>query len=473
MVASMKRVRSMVAGKQAGADGAGNLGRSLIDIAMLYASKAGAVIVGVLILPQFNRLLGPEQFGVVAVIFSLQALLLILDFGMSTIVGRDIAADDSSRQASVDIWRSAETVLNVAYAALGVVLISVASLMRVSLTLPQMLLTAVLLWALTQQNVATSALLAKRRYLDTGIIQLAGVLVRGVGTLAAMKIIGVSLDVFLISQCVLALAQYLVSWVHCNKVLSIDGVVGRVTLEGCRRLFLRGKPLMLFGLAGAAVMQLDKPIVSTFMSPAELGPYYLAMVLCLTPISTLAGPVMQFFQPRLVNAIHERDDVRAGQVLQRYATIVVLATILPTGILWLFRGPLVQLWLLHGTGAPQVIEYAGILLPGIAIGALGYVPYVLLVAHQDFRFQAVASTVMTVITLGLALAAASRSSMIGVCWVYACYHSVSTLVSWTRCLVLARGDRTRYVERNAVWTALWVLVGGGAVIAVYALMHAV
>lgn len=468
----MKDLRSTVVGKRARAGAAGHLVRSLIDMAMLYASKAGAVIVGVLILPQFNLLLGPEQFGVVAVIFSLQALLLILDLGMSTIVGRDIAADDSSRQASVDIWRSAETVLNVSYAALGVALISVASLIGVSLTLPQMLLTLVLLWALTQQNVAMSALLAKRRYLDTGIIQLAGVLARGVGTLAAMKVIGVSLDVFLISQCVLALAQYVVTWVHCNRVLSIDGVVGRVTLEGCWKLFLRGKPLMLFGLAGAAVMQLDKPIVSAFMSPAELGPYYLAMVLCLTPISTLAGPVMQFFQPRLVNALHEQDHARAGQVLRRYATIIVLATILPTGILWLFRDPLIHLWLLHGTGAAPVIEYAGILLPGIAIGALGYVPYVLLVAYQDFRFQAVASTIMTVITLGLALLAASRSSIIGVCVVYACYHSVSTLVSWARCLVLARGGGTRYIERNAVLTALWVVVGCGAVIAVYALKQA-
>ena len=188
----MIRLRSIVAGKQARAGEAVELMRSLIDMAMLYASKAGAVIVGVLILPQFNRLLGPEQFGVVAVIFSLQALLLILDLGMSTIVGRDIAADGSSRQASMDIWRSAEAVLNVSYAALGVVLISVASLMGVSLTLPQMLLTLVLLWSLTQQNVAMSALLAKRRYLDAGIIQLVGVLARGLGTLVAINVIGAS-----------------------------------------------------------------------------------------------------------------------------------------------------------------------------------------------------------------------------------------------------------------------------------------
>ena len=468
----MKQLRSIVAGKQVRAGEAGDLVRSLVDMAMLYASKAGAVIVGVLILPQFNRLLGPEQFGVVAVIFSLQALLLILDLGMSTIVGRDIAADGSSRQASLDIWRSAEAVLNVSYAAFGVVLIGVASLMGVSLTLPQMLVTLVLLWALTQQNVAMSALLAKRRYLDAGIIQLVGVLVRGLGTLVAINVIGVSLDVFLISQCVLAVAQYVVTWVHCNKVLSLDGVIGRATLESCRKLFLRGKPLMLFGLAGAAVTQLDKPIVSAFVSPAELGPYYLAMVLCLTPISTLAGPVMQFFQPRLVNAIHERDHARAGQTLRRYSTIIVFATILPTGILWLLRKPLIHLWLLHGAGAPQVIEYASILLPGIAVGALGYVPYVLLVAYQDFRFQAVASTAMTVLTLSLALLAASRNSIIGVCWVYACYHSVSTLVSWARCLVLAQGHGTQYVQRNAVLTARWIVVGGGAVIAVYMLMQA-
>lgn len=63
----------------------------LAPLLILYASKTGALVVGLLILPQFSKLLGPSLFGVVAVILSVQQLLLTLDLGMSVVVGRELA----------------------------------------------------------------------------------------------------------------------------------------------------------------------------------------------------------------------------------------------------------------------------------------------------------------------------------------------------------------------------------------------
>ncbi|MGR5437916.1 hypothetical protein ACPV5C_28330, partial [Vibrio owensii] len=67
-----------------------------------------AVLVGFIFLPFYRHHLGPEQFGVVAVILSLQNLLIMLDLGMSTLIGRDVAIAHSSPAELLTLTRTAE-----------------------------------------------------------------------------------------------------------------------------------------------------------------------------------------------------------------------------------------------------------------------------------------------------------------------------------------------------------------------------
>ena len=108
-------------------------------------------------------------------------------------------------------------------------------------------------------------------------------------------------------------------------------------------------------------------------------------------------------------------------------------------IFWLFLKEIVNLWLGDPSISTNVTNYALILLPGAAIGALGYLPYSILVARQDFRFQALASVGMTLLTLSAVVYCGYHGDILGVCWVYAAYHCTSTIVSWTRCIWLERG----------------------------------
>ena len=124
----------------------------------------------------------------------------------------------------------------------------------------------------------------------------------------------------------------------------------------------------------------------------------------------------------------------------------MLITFVPCALLWLLREPIIGAWLGPASGnSAQVAYYAGILLPGAAVGALGYLPFTMLVARQDFRFQAVASMAMTLLTLVATAFVAHSGSVAGVCWVYAGYHCLSTTVSWLRCIHLDR-DGVRHAN---------------------------
>lgn len=426
--------------------------RQALDLAMLYASKSGAVVVGVFILPLFQGLMGSAAFGVVAVILSLQAFLVAMDLGMSVIVGRDIATSDDVA-ASLAAWRNAETLLHTAYAVLLPLALTLSALgIPASMSKWQILGCLVMFWALTVQNVGLNALLARRRYVPAGLLQTAGVLLRALVTLLALRHVRADLDVFIGTQALCSIGQLLATrWLCRLEFPNTDARRMRWTRGAeVRLLAVRGRPLMLFGLAGAAVMQLDKVIISSFVSSSALAPYFLASALCLTPISVLGAPIAQLFQPRLIRAIAAGDTPVASTLLQRFVLAIVCAVALPSSILWAYRNEIVGAWIGDQRNAAQVAHYVSILLPGIALGALGHVPYVILLAKQDFRFQARASTAMSVITLIATYAASARGSVEMVCWIYAAYHGLSTVVSWLRCIGLQPPQPHHYATAAAL-----------------------
>ena len=414
----------------------------MLNMAMLYASKVGSILVGILILPQFSLLLGPYLFGVAAVVLSIQALLLMLDLGMSTLVGRDVAACGSRQAQAAQSWQTSNLVLTAFYGAMAPLAWVLNLAFGQPLTGLQLTACLVLFWALTLQNVGQVALIAGSRFKAASGIQLVGVLARALATLAALQALGANLTVFVTAQALCAVLQWAATHLSCQRLFATAGPQrGELRSRAAQALTMlkRGGHVVLFGLAGAAVMQLDKPLVSALASAAATAPYYLATVLCLTPLSTLAGPVAQFFQPRLIQAITAGDDAAVHKSLVPFTTALVLITFVPSALLWLLREPIVAAWLGHAAYSMEVARYIGILLPGAAVGALGYLPYSILVARQDFRFQAVASACMTLLTLAAAAASAQHGGVEAVCWVYTVYHCTSTAVSWLRCIHLDSG----------------------------------
>ena len=415
--------------------------RRLIDLLLLYVSKSGVVLVGLLILPFFNQVLGPEQFGVVALILTLQALLLFLDLGMATVVGRDLAAANSTSLQRALTWRAAEYVISIIYGALLFPVLIATWVWSDLLQLIEVTSCVILFWALTIQNIGQNALLARHFFIEAALIQGTGVVIRHGLTAIALAWLSPTLICFVSIQAAVSVAQMLVTRWRCKKILSLDETtcLTKLLLKRAQMLFRVGKPLMLLGLSGAAVTQLDKVIVTSFMSSRDLAPYFLAANLSLIPITVLAAPVAQFFQPRIVEALSSLSTTTIRRTIDHFTYLLVAFALLPTAAIWLFREPLIALWLNSSSEAALVTQYTTILLPGIAIGVLGYVPFTILIARQDYLFQAKFSTAMTMLTLSAAVAAAIQGSVLAICIVYATYHGLSTIGSWWRCVQINAG----------------------------------
>ena len=447
--------------------------RSVAGLVMLYAGKVSGILVSLLFIPLFSRTLGDSLFGAVAVILSLQVLLVMLDLGLSTLIARDVAAADQRPEALLAQLQDAAWILSTFYLALG------AATVALKLFTPWLVLDlwtslgCVLLFALlTLQNLGYSTLLARQQYSAASTIQFIGNVGRAGITALVLTQVSATLQTFVAAQVACAALHALATAVHSRRMLQADPAwTGRLDPQNRMAtrwtLLRRGAPLALMMAAGASVLQLDKPIISALMSSASTAPYFLAMTLCLVPTSILAGPVTQYFQPQLLQAASMADPKQTATVARRFVVALAAVTLLPCLVLWALREPLIRLWLGPQAGNALIGQYVEILLPGITIGALGYLPYSLLLSAQDYRFQAALGTMLSITTLSLTAVSATLRSVEGVCFVYAGYHAAAMLLSWSRALWL---PATRPVARQTAVTALACVAATGLLALLLALL---
>lgn len=430
---------------------------AIVNMAMLYAGKISGVLVAFIFLPFYARNLGTEQFGIVAVVLSLQALLVMMDLGMSTVVGREVSVGSANADASISkLISTAEIGLTAFYTLIlfaAILAFSTGIFSNISLIVT--LGIVVLFWSLVLQNLYYATLIAQRNYSIASLLQILGVGARACLTAYALAFVSATLEAFIITQLIGAVLHGWATRYFCFKRANSSSLpIGhrkRPSIADVVKLTHTGKSLMFFSAAGAAVTQLDKPIISSFVSAASVTPYYLAGMLCMTPISLLASPVSQFFQPMFFRFAGDEDLRKALKVILVFAAIITLTTTLPTLVLWLWRADIINIWLGENADIPLVVDYVSILLPGFIIGALGFVPYSLLLYAKDFRFMASMSIGMTLATLAATFFAATTKDVKAICFIYSAYHASSTVLSWIRALTLAE-------VRNYAWASALVAV---------------
>lgn len=411
--------------------------KTILDIAMLFASKTGAVVVGVLFLPIYHQQLGNETFGVVAIILSIQAFALMIDFGMSALVGRDVAHGEPGSSKGLTVWRQAEVAVISVYSVILLTALVTCGATGVSGPQFALVIGGVVLCLLTVlQNIGQTVLIAGRQFVTASTIQIVGVLVRAIATAIALTHREYGLLTFVAVQAATTALHLLVTRRFCRKFFAVSRTVSALTWSEVANLLSRGRPLVLSGLAGAAVLQLDKPLVSAFVAPSDVSPYFLAMSVSILPTTLLAAPVVQYFQPQVVRMLEMPPSAQSDHTITRFTVALLLVVAVPSWIFWEWTEPIIRLWLKNSDQTLTVSGYTRTLLPAFALGSLCYVPVVLLLAAQDFKYQAMTSVLMTAVTLLLVFAFSYFKRIDWVCFAYLLYFVTASASVWWRSLTL-------------------------------------
>lgn len=402
---------------------------------VLYGGRIGIAGLGFVVLPLLSRHMPAEQFGLATTILSLQSLAIVLDLGLAVVLASELPAMDcaATRRALV---RRSECQLIITYLAVAAVAATLAIVGILPASLPVVLMTAVALLAVVWQNIIAVAMMARQQFFASTISLFLSLLLRQGASLIFVILYGGTLGAFVAGQVlgaavILAISRFTFI-AHGQKNGNMPAVADperdrqRTPTAGINLA------VMVYTISGACALQLDKILLSAMGSPSRTGPYFLASMVSLVPITFLATPISQFVQPKLIAALVQgRIDV-AGRWIVRLTVAITALAVVPGLVLGMLTPWIIPLWLHDTASRDAVIGYTQLLMPGASLGALGLVPAIVLIARRDYPALAIISAVLSIGVLSATAVLAKGNTIDGICIAYAIYHTLATMCLWVR-----------------------------------------
>lgn len=441
---------------------------AVVDLAALFAGRIGGIVVTLIFIPQYASLLGGTLFGAVSVILSLQTFFLMSDLGLATLIGRDTAiAQGNATAMTAAIWlrRRAEMLLAV------IVVVAGASILLAAMlggsTVPRLkgvafdlVVIIALIATLVAINIDQLGLNALGRYRASAATAVIGGVVRGGVTLVVLMR-SPTLSAFLIAQLTLAVLHFAVVRQLVERssgvVLWQERLFDRSALKG---MLHRCVPLTLYTLASAAAVNMDKPIISAFVSLKSAGVYFLSTTYALVPVAVLSGPLNGYFAPKVAHAVSSGDLAAENRLAAIFQIVLMIAVIGPSLSLWLEMGQWMPLWLHHSPAIEAVMQIAPILLVAGGLSATGYYPTTYLIAVGDNGYLARLSLVCGVTVLILAVFFASHGQLQAVAWSYFGFYTAGLFALWARIIMIKGWQATVvFLTRNYFGPLAAILAG--------------
>ena len=366
------------------------------NIVANYFGAASIAIVQIAFVPVYLRYLGIEAYGLVGVYVSLQALLTVLDAGVSLTLTREFAR---YKAGSVDagsirnLLRTVEIFFLAGGLGAGAIgwfsapFISTYWLRSESLSISTvecavrvMGFLAVTRWWAGVYRSATAGLQDMVWLNATGVAFAA---LRAAGVIAVLEWIAPDIKAFFIFQALVSLAEL---WLVRRRVwqpLRLTGL-GRFRPAELLPLWRFTAHLSVILVIVVIIMQADKIVLSKMLTLGDYGHYALASAVA-GSIGLLMQPIASVAYPRFVelNARGERPDVVAAY--HRYTQMVTITLAPCAAVLALFSHHILLLWVRDTAIVAISAPVLSLLAPGMMFFALLSIPNYLQLASGNAR----------------------------------------------------------------------------------------
>ena len=398
-----------------------------MPIAFLYSGRIGIAALGLIILPWLNKIMPVNEFGLAATVISLQSLAVVLDLGLSITISRELPVTGSANER-LSIVKQSERTLLVLYLTLTATAFALSAFGFIPVPVQTVILICLSMFLVVWQNLIVTALTAQQKFITSTISQFFSQFLRLGAALAFVAFYSDTLLGFVLGQVVGSLVILVLS----RFILILQNRPDGTVISNRRPRFISNLAIMVYTVAGASALQLDKLLLSGLASPAYTGPYFLASVFSLVPITFLASPLSQFVQPKLIASIALNRHDEARRWIARLTVAIFAMAVLPGIILALGAPIIVPFWLQGSAQEPDVIRYVILLMPGASVGALGLIPAIVLIARCDYRALAFMSCLLTFGVLTMSAMFAARNAINAICLTYSAYHILAAIALWWR-----------------------------------------
>jgi O-antigen/teichoic acid export membrane protein len=427
-----------------------------------FAGVAWTALVQVAFTPIYLRLMGPDAFGLVGFALTLQAVLQVLDLGLSPTVNRELARY-SAQHGSEQVQRDFIATFGSIYWVLGSLIALaiggcsqlVARQWLTSTTLPHdvlrvaVMLIAVLVgvqWPITFYQAALRGL---ERQVSLNAMKIGAVTAANAGTALALLYWSHDVATFFAMQIaaavVHALALRLWTW---QKIPQGAGARFDPTLV--RRVWRFSAGMSTITAAAVIITQADKAVVSA-MVPLQSFGYYTLGAMVASALFIVVSPVFNTLMPRFAYLAAAGDGHAIVEVYTRSIDIVGTA-VAPVAItVSVFAFEIIRIWTGDRHAASIAAPVTSLLVIGTALNGVMNVPYALQLGEGWLRLAVRLTLMQGALYVPLLWLMTARFGMIGAAATWTLVNAIYVVVGLplTQRRVMPAAESRRVVLRIA------------------------
>lgn len=411
-----------------------------LDLAANFAGVGWSFLIKIACIPLYLRFLGIEAYGLIGFYVMLQAILQILDFGLSPTINREMArysvqpekaaeARDLVRTLEAGYWlvgMAAGAALLVAspWVAAHWIKTSTIPVHDVQLTVMLMGVLAVFQWPVSFYQGGLMGL--GRQVLNNGLSISLSTLSNG-GAVLILWRVSPTIQAFFLWLVAMSAVQVVLLMNFLWKSLPPAARAPQFDFGLVRNIWRFAAGMSGITAFSLVLGQADKVILSKLLSLKMFGYYTLAGMFG-AGLSMIVGSVSNTIFPRF-SALVAAGDEEALKHLYHRCTQLMAVLILPSAaVLALFSSEILQLWTRNAEIARIAGPIASVLVVGTAINGLMYLPYMLQLAYGWTSIGLKITIFLTVVVVPAIWLMATHYGPMGAAFVWLGLQAINMLI---------------------------------------------
>lgn len=396
-----------------------------INIVANFIGNIWSTLIGLIFVPVYIRFIGMEAYGLLGLFATLQAVLSLLDMGLSTTLNREVARYAGMRgdkQYINNLTFTLERIYISISVITGLVLVIVSWFFATQWVNTEKLSdnTVILAFVLMAVNFACQfpvslyqgGLLGLQRQVTMNVIMGGISTVKAIGAVLILWLISPSITAFLTWQLCLSICQFFLLRKYLWKYLPPGTVRPFFDKSSLRTSGRYAAGIMSISILSVVLTQSDKIIISKIVKLTEFGYYTLATTIS-TSLNMALFPVISAVFPRMTELVNNENRSDFVRLFHRSSQLIALL-IMPLSIsLFIFSNDIILGWTRNPTIAQNAGPILKFLVIGTGINSLMTIPYQYTLAIGWLRYGLRVNVVSIFVFLPFIIFAAYNYGAIG------------------------------------------------------------
>jgi O-antigen/teichoic acid export membrane protein len=380
------------------------------DVIIGIGATGATMAIGLAVVPIYVRILGIEAYGLVGFLALLQGSLQLLDMGLSPTISREVA-----RAGATGTYDRAAALLRTLarlYIAVGIaigVALWIASrqiadgwlqpdTMDIAVVATCVALMGAILACRWPVGIYTGALIGAHHVRTVSVLTFAFAMLSSVGGAVIILIIP-RVDVLFVWQAVAAFLQLLMFRAATWRLLGASAR-GPFSFDALRAIWRFSAGMSVITVFAVILSQLDRAIVSKFVSLEAFGLYALANVIG-RAIYGMINPVYNVIYPRFTVMFERGEEEQLANSYGEWTSLFCSFFLPASMAIVISGGPIVRLWTGDALIAQQIAPLIALISVGCALHGTMYFPFASQIASGDSRTPIIINAMLVFIYVPL------------------------------------------------------------------------